>query len=238
MKRFSTLSACSGLFAILLLPSQLLAQTPSSPAAAVSSQAVGVLRVKTDVTEAQVVLDDQEVGVTPLTLRSVTEGKHRLVILKDGFEDHTQEVEVTQAKPTSVFVVMKPSRLEMPELPQTFNVIHQHRLGSCHGKLTVTAEALDYQAENDSDKFHIPIASLTSVSRSWGPTAGTFAFGIRAPTDAMAFRITTSGRSYGFLAFQDSPEDKMAIASVKTKELHSIVYRLWSLTLKGPKTKQ
>ncbi len=238
MRRFGTLSAFSCLLTILLWPSQFQAQTPSPPTNAVSNQAVGVLRVKTDVTGAQVVLDDQEVGLTPLTLRSVTVGKHRLLVLKEGFEDHTQEVDVIQAKPTSVFVVMKPSRLEMPELPQTFNVIHQHRLGSCHGKLTVTAEALDYQAENDSDKFHIPIASLTSVSRSWGPTAGTFAFGIRAPTDAMAFRVTTSGRSYGFLAFQDSPEDKMAIASVKTKELHSIVYRLWSLTLKSPKSKQ
>ncbi len=214
------------------------AQSPSDQAPANASQPVGVLRIKTDVTDAQVVLDEQEVGRTPLTLRTVAAGKHRLLLIKEGFEDHAQEIDVNAAKPTSVFVVMKPSRLEMPELPRTFNVIHQHRFGSCQGKLTVTAEALDYQAENDSDKFHIPISGLTSVSRSWGPTAGTFAFGIRAPTDAMAFRITTSGRSYGFLAFQDSPEDKMEIASVKTKELHSIVYRLWSLTLKGPRPKR
>lgn len=196
---------------------------------------VGSLRIKTDASGVQVLLDGKEVGSTPLTLRQVSSGKHRLMLVKQGYEDHVQEVEVSPSKPASVFVVMKPSSITLPALPVQFKVIHQHRLGKCVGVLTVSAEALDYKAEDDDDKFHIPINTIKSVARSWGPTLGVI--GINAPTDIMAFRIETSGRSYGFMAFKDTVDDPVTVASAKTKELFEVVYKLWSATLQDSRRK-
>jgi hypothetical protein len=224
----SFLSVCMATF--------LSAQTSMTQPSSVGPQTSSVLRVKTDVLEAQVILDGKEVGRTPLTLRDVTTGKHKLIVLKDGYEDHAEEVEVLAQQTSSVFVVMKPTNIQLPELPFTFKAIHQHRLGFCTGELTISADALDYKAVDDEDKFHISISDIKSVARSWGPIAGVY--GINAPTDLMAMRIETSGRSYGFMAFQESVNDKMDVASAKTKQMYEVVYRLWSATLKPKATKK
>ena len=42
------------------------------------------LRVKTDVTQVQVLLDSKEMGETPLTLRSLEPGPHRVMLIKAG----------------------------------------------------------------------------------------------------------------------------------------------------------
>jgi len=200
------------------------------------SQTTGVLRVKTDATGVQVWLDGEDVGRTPLTLRAVANGKHRLALMKDGYEDHQQEIDVLPSQTNSIFVVMKPLKLNLPDLPVEFKAIHQHRTGTCVGTLTVSGEALDYKAVNDADQFHIPITSIKSVARSWGPVAGLTPMGIRGPTELMAFRIETSGRSYGFFAFKDTPDDPVKVASEKTRELYEIVFKLWSATLKKEKS--
>lgn len=194
-------------------------------------QATTTLRVKTDTSAVQVLVDGKEVGQTPLTLRDLPSGKHTLALLKNGYEDHLEEIKVSPAQTSSIFVVMKPLNLKMPDLPVQFKAIHQHRLGTCVGVITVSAEALDYKAENDSDQFHIPIKSIKSVARSWGSVAGLAPIGIGGPTDLMAFRIEASGRSYGFMAFKDTINDPVKIASEKTRELYEVVYRLWSATL-------
>ena len=200
------------------------------------AQTTGVLRVKTDASSVQVWLDGEDAGRTPLTLRTVAAGKHRLALLKDGYEDHVQEVEVLANQPNTIFVVMKPRNVTLPALPVEFKAIHQHRTGTCVGVLTVSAEVLDYKASNDADQFHIPIATIKSVSRSWGSVAGLMPIGISGPTDLLAFRIETPGRSYGFLAFKNTPDDPMKIASERTRELYDVVYKLWSATLnKEPK---
>ncbi|MGH9834425.1 MAG: PEGA domain-containing protein, partial [Blastocatellia bacterium] len=129
-------------------------RTPAGPA--------GSLRVKTDVPDVQVILDDKEAGRTPLTLRSVPAGLRHLTLVKEGYEDHTQQVEVADQKTASVFVVMKPVTTPLPELPVEFKVMHQHKFGYCVGILTVSAKALDYKADRDEDKFQIPIQTLKS----------------------------------------------------------------------------
>lgn len=199
----------------------------------VCGQATAVLRVKTDVSDVEVWIDGQSAGRTPLTLRNLVPGRHQIALLKDGFADHVEVLELSTFQPTSIFVVMKRLELQMPDLPAEFKAIHQHRTGSCVGVITITKDALDYKAKNDEDNFHIPIATIKSVSRSWGPVAGLFTLGIRGPTDLMAFRIETSGRSYGFLAFKDTVDDPMKVASEKTRELYEVVFRLWSATLPG-----
>lgn len=203
----------------------------------VQGQTTGSLRVKTDTADVQVLLDSQDVGRTPLTLRDLPTGKHRLTLLKDGYEDHLQEVEVSARQSNSIFVVMKPLSTKLPDLPVQFKAIHQHRLGTCVGMLTVSAEFLDYKAENDADQFHIPINSIKSVARSWGSVVGMMPIGIGGATDLMAFRIETPGRSYGFMAFKDTVDDPMKVASEKTRELFEVVYRLWSATLNNTEKK-
>jgi hypothetical protein len=202
------------------------------------SQATGTLRVKTDTADVAVWVDGEDVGRTPLTIRTVASGKHRLALMKDGYEDSSQEIEVLPSQTNSIFVVMKPLNLKLPDLPVEFKAIHQHRTGTCVGVLTVSAEAVDYKAMNDSDQFHIPIATIKSVARSWGPVAGLAPMGIRGSTDVMAFRIEAPGRSYGFLAFKDTPDDPFKVAIEKTRELYEVVYRLWSATLSTPQKKE
>jgi hypothetical protein len=195
----------------------------------------GSLRIKTDVPDVQVIIDDKEAGRTPLTLKSIPVGARRLTLLKPGYEDHAQQVEVADQKTTSVFVVMKPVTTPLPALPVEFKVMHQHRFGYCVGVLTVSAKALDYKAEKDEDKFQLPIQTLKSVSRSWGPVPGMAPGGVNAQTDMMAFRIEAPDRAYGFLAYQDHIGEEMKVMAQKTKELFDIVYRLWTDTLKTEK---
>jgi hypothetical protein len=192
----------------------------------------GALRIKTDVSDVQVILDNKDSGRTPFTNRSVSPGSHRITLAKEGYEDHVQDVDVSSSKTTSLFIVMKPVTTPLPALPVEFKVMHQHRFGYCVGVLTVSADALDYKADKDEDRFHIEIKTLKSVSRSWGALVGMGPSGINAPTDGMAFRIEAPGRSYGFLAYKDEIGELMAVASIKTKELFEVVYRLWTATLK------
>lgn len=208
-------------------------QSPPGQVEQPHTSASASLRIKTDVPDVQVIIDDKEMGRTPLTLRSLDAGSHRLTLAKEGYEDHLQQIEVAAQKPASIFIVMKPENLPLPQLPVEFKVMHQHRFGYCVGLLTVTADTLDYKAEKDEDRFHIPIQSLKSVSRSWGPVAGLAPFGVNAATEAMAFRIEAPGRSYGFLAYKDQIGEQMSIASKRTKELFDVVYRLWTDTLRA-----
>lgn len=202
-------------------------RTPAGPA--------GTLRVKTDVPDVQVIMDDKEVGRTPLTLKSVPAGLRHLTLIKEGYEDHTQKVEVADQKTASIFVVMKPVTTPLPELPVEFKVMHQHRFGYCVGILTVSAKSLEYKAEQGEDKFHIPIQTLKSVSRSWGPVPGMAPGGINAQTDMMACRMEAPDRAYGFMAYKDQIGEEMKVASQKTKELFDVIYRLWTDTLKSEK---
>lgn len=208
--------------------------------AAAQSQSTAALRVKTDIADVEVWLNGESKGRTPLTLRDLTTGKHRITLLKDGYEDHLQEVEVASGKPNSIFVVMKPRNVKLPDLPVTFKVAHWHRIfrwhntDSCRGTLTVSADALDYKAENDSDQFHIPIAKINSVARSVGPDVSDMAGPVVRPTDNMAFRIETSGRAYTFMAFKDTRKDAPEIRGEVTRELYEVVFRLWSATLNTP----
>jgi hypothetical protein len=217
---------------LLLVVGVLMAHTTSA-----QSQSTATLRIKTDTTDVEVWLNGESMGRTPLTLRDLTTGKHRISLLKDGYEDHLEDVVVSPGKPNSLFVVMKPRNIKLPDLPVTFKVIHRHVVGSCRGTLMVSADALDYKAENDADKFHIPIATMKSVARSIGP----FMARIQnmqqfdAPsTEGLAFRIEASGRAYTFLAFKDTRKDEFEVISEKTRELYDVVYRLWTATLTLP----
>lgn len=199
------------------------------------------LRVKTDVSEVVVLLDGKEVGKTPLTLKEVAAGAHRVALTKPGFEDHEEQVMFEAGATAKLFVVMKPLPAPPPKLPAQFYVIHQHRAGACSGILTVTAEAMDYRSHDGKDVFHIPFVEMKSLSRSMGslPNATW-----NMPAEYSGCRIEAPGRSYGFFAYEEDPKlagtpaenrVKFQDTGAKTKELFELVYRLWSKTLKSEK---
>lgn len=203
-------------------------------AATARSQSTATLRVKADTADVEVRLDGQPVGHTPLTLREITAGQHRITLLKDGYEEHSQDVEVLPGKPNSVFVVMKPLNVKLPDLPVKFKVIHQHLLKSCTGTLTISADALDYKAENDSDQYHIPIKAIKAIVRTTGATRGMTPSFRDGSKDSTFIRIETPGHEYVFWAFEDTRKDPVKVFIEKTRELHEVVFRLWSTTQTPP----
>jgi hypothetical protein len=55
----------------------------------------GPLSVITTPSGAQVILDGQPVGVTPLSLPSVSGGQHNVLLTMEGFNDYTENISVT-----------------------------------------------------------------------------------------------------------------------------------------------
>ena len=202
----------------------------------VAGSSDGSLRVKTDVAEVQVLLDGQEAGQAPITVTPVPAGRHRVTLMKAGYEDHVEEVEVQPGVTARMFVVMKRSAVPLPPLPASYRALHQHRAGACLGNLTVIAEAVDYRSDDGKDVFHIPIRDIRSVARSMGSLPDAL---WTIPADFTGCRLEAPGRSYGFFAvegeFKSANEVKLQDTAKKTKELFEIVYRLWQDSVSAAK---
>jgi hypothetical protein len=202
----------------------------------VAGSSDGSLRVKTDVAEVQVLLDGQEAGQAPITVTPVPAGRHRVTLMKAGYEDHVEEVEVQPGVASRMFVVMKRSAVPLPPLPVSYRALHQHRYGACLGNLTVTVEAVDYRSDDGKDVFHIPIHDIRSVARSMGSLPDAL---WTIPADLTGCRLEAPGRSYGFFAvegeFKSANEVKLQDTAKKTKELFEIVYRLWQDSVSAAK---
>ena len=197
-------------------------------------EATGALRLKTDITGVRIVLDGEEKGTTPATVRGLAPGPHQLALVMDGYEDYERAVTVTAGRTELVAVTMKPLALPLAQLPAVFRAIHQHRTGTCIGTMTVTVDTIEYVADTKDDVFHIPIRTIRSVARSFGPIPG-LGGGAGGPTYMMACRIETPDRAYGFWAVEKGGDDTVAVMSAKTKELFEVLYRLWTDTLKQPR---
>ena len=207
----------------------------------------GTLRVKTDVAGVKVFVDDQEAGETPLTITPVAAGRHRVTLLKAGYQDHVEEVEVQAGATTRLFVVMKPSEISLPAFPVQYRALHQHSSGACIGQLTVTADAVDYRSDDGHDVFHLPIREMRSVARSMGSRPFGFlemniivALTLKYKVAVTACRIEVPGRGYGFWAVESDAKTLQEVKSneaiaEKTKELFEVVYRLWTTSLKSEK---
>jgi hypothetical protein len=167
-------------------------------------------------------------------VRGVVPGPYQLALVKDGYEAHERAVTVTAGTTELVAVTMKPLALPLPRLPAVFRAIHQHRTGTCIGTITVTADMIEYVGDTKEDVFRIPIRTLRSVARSFGPIPGMGPMGIDGATSMMACRIEAPDRSYGFWAVEKGGDDTVDVMAAKTKELFQVLYRLWSDTLKQP----
>lgn len=219
-------NGCAVMIALLTaaFARQVMAETPT-----------GVLRVKTDIAGAAIKLDGQDAGTTPTTIKDVAAGSHELRISKGGFEDAVETVQVEVGKTAQRFLVMKPVGTPLPDLPATFEVIHQHRNGlGCHGRLTVNADSVEYKAADSDDAFHIRISDVSAVSRSLGThlvigaPGGVMGFTDSLVSGAMPCQVQTDHSEDGFWV-ADASDARKPIPE-RTKELYDLVYRLWLAT--------
>ena len=77
---------------------QLLAQAPRSPAAQ------GALLIVSDPAGADVYVDGQRVGASPVSLPAVVAGDHRVRVVKDGYLEHSRVVNTNARKPITLQV--------------------------------------------------------------------------------------------------------------------------------------
>lgn len=122
-------------------------------AASTPAPAAHELRVDSDVPGAQVFVDHRLRGRTPLVLRDVTPGSHRVNVSAEGYD--MQAEDVTVDGPTRVSVSFKEVRLD-----ESLAVVHKHGLGSCEGRLHAGPQGLRYEPAKGGHGFELPLAAL------------------------------------------------------------------------------
>lgn len=114
----------------------------------------GTLHIDSDVPGAQVFIDRQYIGATPLTAPNVSPGAHQLNISAQGYNGIAQSIDV-EPGPRELMFKFKEVRLEL-----ALDVIHKHRIGSCKGRLSATPQSLRYDTTNKDDAFSLPLPDL------------------------------------------------------------------------------
>jgi hypothetical protein len=115
---------------------------------------VGILHIDSDVPGAQVFIDRQYIGATPLAAARVTPGTHRLNVSAQGYEGVAETIEVAEG-PRDVLIKLKEVRLD-----SKIDVVHKHRLGSCRGQLVATPQGLRYETTDRDDAFSAALLDL------------------------------------------------------------------------------
>lgn len=130
------------------------AAEPPPPVADAAPPALGVLRIESDVPGAQVFIDRQYIGVTPITADDITPGTHQLNVSAAGFDSVAMPIEVTPG-PREITITFKDVRLDA-----AIDVIHRHGVGSCRGRLVATPGGLRYETSNRGDAFTAALLDL------------------------------------------------------------------------------
>lgn len=126
-------------------PSPPVAGTPAPPPRAAGDLAR--LRIDADVPRASVFFDHKFLGRTPVEVRDVVPGSHRLNVSAEGQEMYAETLEVTPG-PHDVMVRFKQVRLD-----EALDVVHRHGIGSCQGRLIATPAGLRYETDHREDAF-------------------------------------------------------------------------------------
>jgi len=132
-------------------PSPELATDVPSPSAPVPLPVV--LRVTSDVVDAQVFVDRQYVGTTPFESHDITKGRHRINVSAPGYESHVEDIEVSDD------LAILSVTFRQVVLNQHVSVVHKHRFGDCEGRLLADTNGIQYQTD-DNDSFTVPFDSL------------------------------------------------------------------------------
>jgi hypothetical protein len=143
------------------------------------------LRVEANVPGARVLLDGEEKGTTPLELSNVSPGRHEVGVSAEGYESHTETVEVESGGKRDIKVdLVSP----LAALNEAVAVKHKHRIGSCDGVLRAGGDRLVYDSSH-KDAFSI---ALSEVER----------FALEKESLTVKVR---DGRNYNFDERNDNP---------------------------------
>ena len=114
----------------------------------------GELRIATDV-PAQIFVDRVFLGDSPATASGLAPGPHQLNVTASGYDGISRTIDVEPGT--------RDVRLNFREvrLDAAIDVVHDHRMGSCQGRLVATPHALTYETHNASDAFSVPLTSVT-----------------------------------------------------------------------------
>jgi hypothetical protein len=130
----------------------------TAPAPADTAPVTATLTIDSDVAGAEVFLDRNFLGVTPLTVPNVTPGSHRLNVTATGYEGISETIEVA-AGPREIMVAFKIIRLDA-----RISVVHKHGVGSCAGTLVATPDGLRYETSNRGDAFTVALNGLDTFA--------------------------------------------------------------------------
>ena len=115
---------------------------------------LGTLRIETDVPGAQVFIDRQFIGTTPVTANNVKPGTHQLNVTAEGFDGIAETIDVEPGPRDLMF------RFREVRLDAALAVVHKHRIGSCEGRLVATADGIRYETTNKEDGFTASLADM------------------------------------------------------------------------------
>jgi hypothetical protein len=128
--------------------------TADAPAPVETPLTVGILRIDSDVPGAQVFIDREYIGRTPVTASDVKPGTHRLNVSAQGYEGVADTIDVSPG-PRDIVIKLKDVRLDVG-----IDVVHKHRIGSCKGRLVATPRGLRYETANKDDGFSSALLDL------------------------------------------------------------------------------
>ena len=118
---------------------------------------LGSITVESDIAGANVFLNRNFKGNTPVTISDLRPGEYNLTVSVEGRDVVSRKVEV-ERRPV-------PVRVEFGDLMASLDVrvavVHKHRFGSCEGTLVATPEGFDYQTDH-KDAFQL---SFTETER-------------------------------------------------------------------------
>ena len=130
------------------------AAPPAAPAAAGTAADVATLRIDSDVPGAQVFIDRQYVGVTPVTAPNIKAGNHRVNLSAQGYDGIAENIDVEPGPRDLMF------KFKQVKLNASIDVVHKHRIGSCKGRLIAAPQGLRYETTNKDDAFNVPLSAL------------------------------------------------------------------------------
>jgi hypothetical protein len=124
------------------------------PPVAEAAPETGTLPIETDVPGAQVFIDRQFVGASPVTAPNIKPGTHQLNVSVEGYDGIAQTIDV-EPGPREIRLRFKEVRLDL-----RIAVVHKHRMGSCQGRLLATPQGLRYETSDKDDAFSASMADL------------------------------------------------------------------------------
>jgi hypothetical protein len=132
------------------------APEPEVAPADASPATLGTLHIDSDVPGAQVFIDRNFLGETPIIADNIEPGKHQLNVSAPGYDGVSEAIEVA-AGARDLMITFKEVRLNA-----SLDVVHRHRFGSCKGQLIATPRGLRYDTTNADDAF---VATLADIDR-------------------------------------------------------------------------